>query len=192
MKKKLSEMSLKELWLLFPIIIKKHNPNYLEWYQAECDNLLILNFSDNIERINHIGSTSVEDLAAKPIIDILMEIAENCDISALIKELENNNWILMNRQDAPILKLAFNKGYTQEGFAKKVFHLHVRYRGSWDELYFRDYLLENQNVREEYESLKYLLLDEYENDRDGYTSEKAGFIDEKTALAREEYQDKYK
>jgi len=34
-----------------------------------------------------------------------------------------------------------SKGYTPDGFASKVYHLHVRYAGDWDELYFRDFLI---------------------------------------------------
>ena len=31
----LTELSLEELWTLFPIILKKHNPNYKDWYEEE-------------------------------------------------------------------------------------------------------------------------------------------------------------
>jgi GrpB-like predicted nucleotidyltransferase (UPF0157 family) len=37
--------------------------------------------------------------------------------------------------------MMFMKGYTSKGFEGQVFHVHVRYRGDWDELYFRDYLI---------------------------------------------------
>ena len=43
-------------------------------------------------------------------------------------------------------RLSFNKGYTEEGFAERVFHLHLRYIGDNDELYFRDYLIEHANI----------------------------------------------
>lgn len=40
MEKPLSEKTLEELWELFPIILKEHNPEYREWYETEKDNLL--------------------------------------------------------------------------------------------------------------------------------------------------------
>lgn len=46
------------------------------------------------------------------------------------------------------------KGYTQTGFAQKVYHLHVRHKGDWPELYFRDYPVQNADVAAEYAALK--------------------------------------
>ena len=42
--------------------------------------------------------------------------------------------------------IMFAKGYTPEGFAGQAFHVHVRYKGDWDEIYFRDYLLRHYDV----------------------------------------------
>lgn len=47
----------------------------------------------NIERINHIGSTSVNRLIAKPTIDILLEITRDCDLKFLVNVLEENGYI---------------------------------------------------------------------------------------------------
>lgn len=71
--KELSEMTLEELWQLFPIILKEHNVHYKDWYEIQKQELL--NYIDikNIKRINHIGSSAVEGLIAKPTVDILLE-----------------------------------------------------------------------------------------------------------------------
>lgn len=39
MKKQLSEMTLEELWQLFPIILREYNPEYKEWYLQEEENI---------------------------------------------------------------------------------------------------------------------------------------------------------
>ncbi|APC41260.1 GrpB family protein [Clostridium estertheticum] len=80
MGKELSEMALKELWELFPIILKKHNTDYKEWYETEKQKLLSRIDRKDISRINHIGSTSVEGLIAKPTVDILLEIDNEINI----------------------------------------------------------------------------------------------------------------
>ncbi len=69
-------------------------------------------------------------------------------------------------------RASFNKGYTLDGFAEKVFHLHLRYSEDNDELYFRDYLIENPDIAKEYEKLKLGLWKKYEHDRDAYTEAK--------------------
>jgi GrpB-like predicted nucleotidyltransferase (UPF0157 family) len=89
------------------------------------------------------------------------------------------------------LKLIFNKVYSEEAMREKIFHLHVRHYGDWDELYFRDYLKEAKEIRQEYEEIKFTLSED-NNNRESYTKHRSKFIDEKTAQAREKYKDKYK
>ena len=64
MKKQLSEMSLEELWELFPIILKDYNPDYKNWFGTEKQNILHHIKTSDIARINHIGSTAVKSLIA--------------------------------------------------------------------------------------------------------------------------------
>jgi len=191
MKKQLTEMSSDELWELFPIILKEHNPQYKDWYEIEKQVILSSLNSKDIVRINHIGSTAVSGLMAKPTIDILLEISDCCDIDQLIDKLKAAGWLLMSQESNP-LKLSFNKGYTPAGFAEKVYHLHVRYSGDWDELYFRDFLMAHSDVAAEYGKLKLSLLKDFEHNRGGYTEAKSDFILKYSALAKQEFQNKYR
>jgi hypothetical protein len=70
-----------------------------------------------------------------------------------------------------------NKGYTSEGFAEKVYHLHIRRKGDWEELRFRDYILAHPDKAAEYANLKQRLLAKYKYNRDAYTEAKTGFIE---------------
>lgn len=191
MRKELSEMTLKELWELFPIILKEHNTDYKNWYETEKQRLLSFVDKKSIIRINHIGSSAVEGLIAKPTVDILLEIANESNIAQLIDFLLHNDWLLMSSQKNPYMNMVFNKGYKKEGFAEKVYHLHVRYYGDWNELYFRDYLMEHDEVANKYGKLKLRLIEKYEHDRNRYTDAKSDFILKYTKRAKEEYGDKY-
>lgn len=82
--------------------------------------------------------------------------------------------------------LMFLKGYLPDGFAERVFHIHVRYPGDYDELYFRKYLTLHPEAAAEYVALKYELLNRFEHDRDGYTKAKTAFIRAITEKARKE------
>jgi len=186
MMKELSEMTLEELWQLFPIILKEHNPEYKQWYHAEKVNL-IEKFGKQIIRINHIGSTAVEGLIAKPTVDILMETSADSDLQEMKEKLLSMGWLLMNSTDSPKFKQTYNKGYTKMGFADKVYHLHVRYRDDWNELYFRDYLMENPETARAYEKLKLSLMAKYKHNRDAYTEAKGEFILAVTEKARKKY-----
>ncbi len=80
--------------------------------------------------------------------------------------------------------MAFNKGYTPEGYAEKVFHIHVHNIGDNDEIIFRDYLIDNPDIADEYECLKRNLLKKYKNNRDGYTEAKTEFVKRVMNLAK--------
>lgn len=188
--KELSEMTLEELWELFPIILKEHNPKYKDWYEIERKNLCE-RLKEKIIRINHIGSTAVKGLIAKPTVDILMEISMDTNIDKLKNTLKDMGWILMNSSKSPEFRLTFNKGYTKFGFAEKVYHLHVRYIGDYDELYFRDYLIDHEDTAREYEELKLSLWKKFQHDRDGYTDAKREFVLRVSKQAKEEYNDRY-
>lgn len=177
--KELKEMTLEELWELFPIILIPHQPIWKEWAEKEIGNLSILlssilNGECKSPVINHIGSTAIPGIYAKPIIDILVEIDSIIDKSNIISLMEDNGYICMSVSST---RLSFNKGYTSEGYGEKVFHIHFHNYGDNDEIYFRDYLLANPSVAKDYESFKLNLLPRFRNDRDGYTSAKSPFIE---------------
>lgn len=187
MGKPLSDMTLEELWELFPIILTEHNESWNKWYAEEERRLLGILSSNDI-RISHIGSTAIKNIWAKPIIDILVELPMSILMESVKTVLVQNGYICMSEQAN---RKSFNRGYTSEGFSEKVFHLHLRYRGDNDELYFRDYLNDNPLLAKQYEELKLSLWKKFEHDRDGYTFAKACFVAEQTAKAKKYYGNKY-
>lgn len=70
---------------------------------------------------------------------------------------------------------------------KRCFHLHLRYCGDNNELYFRDYLNENPDIAKEYEDLKLSLWKKHEHNRDAYTDDKSEFVEKYMIKAKEEY-----
>ncbi len=190
--KPLSEMTNAELWALFPIILAPHNPAWAQRYESERKRIEHALGKENIARVSHIGSTAVPGLIAKPTIDILLEIADDCDLARLKEALTADSWQFSPQPRNPPPHMMFMKGYTPQGFKGQAFHLHVRYPGDWDELYFRDYLISHPEVAWEYGALKERLKKQYEHDRDAYTEAKSEFVREHTARARQEFGDRYK
>ena len=171
--------------IIYPIILSEHNNQWHQWYADEKERLTLLIGNDRIKRISHIGSTSVPGLLAKPTIDILLEITENADTEVLVEALPATEYICIRQQTVSTHdRILFLKGYNDCGFAEKVFHVHVRSLGDWDELYFRNYLVSNHEVATAYGQLKRELLKKFEHDRDGYTFAKGEFIRKHTSDAR--------
>ena len=184
----LEEMSLEELWHLFPIFLREHQDEWKDWYEEERLRLLSFLPEHQIVRLSHIGSTSVKTIWAKPIVDILLEIPKETDMTVMKDLLLQNGYLLMSESQG---RMSFNKGYTLSGFAERVFHLHLRYEGDHDELYFRDYLQEHPAVAKDYEKLKLALWKQYEHNRDAYTEAKTDFIKNYTEEAKKLYGGRY-
>ncbi len=169
MNKPLSEMTNRELWELFPIILSEHKPIWVKRYLKEKPVFEQAIGIHNIVRMNHYGSTAIPNLIAKPTIDILLEIKDDTDIEKLISNMQSTGYTYSKQPNNPAPHIMFMKGYTPQGFKGQIFHVHVRYSGDWDELYFRDYLLAHPEIADEYGKLKLELITKYEHDRDGYT-----------------------
>lgn len=188
MNKVLSEMTLEELWRLFPISLVDHDEKWVTLYK-EVEALLQGLLADSLNcRISHIGSTAISDIKAKNIVDVLVEIPSGANIEDVANLLEKNGFI---RMSTAANRISLNKGYTKYGFADKVYHIHLRFYGDNDELYFRDYLNEFSEVAKEYEHLKMRLWGKYEHDRDAYTEAKGEFIHKWTNEALKEYRNRY-
>jgi GrpB-like predicted nucleotidyltransferase (UPF0157 family) len=179
---------------IYPVILNEYNPAWPVWFAEEKANLERLIGAENIAGIHHIGSTSVPGLAAKPTVDILLEIAETVDIEKLIALMPEGEYICLRREGNSLSehdRVMFLKGYSDTGFAEKVYHIHVRNQRDsqnriviWDELRFRDYLMAHPETAAEYADLKRRLLKDYEHDRDGYTAAKGAFIKEVMKTAK--------
>ncbi|MGX8703512.1 MAG: GrpB family protein, partial [bacterium] len=142
----------------------------------------------SVVRISHIGSTTIQGIWAKNIVDVMVEIPQSADMKDIAQILEQNGFIIMS---SGAKRISLNKGYAPSGFADKVYHIHLRYAGDNDELYFRDYLNEHPVVAKEYETLKLQLWKQYGHNRDAYTNAKTDFISKWTAEAHKEYGDRY-
>lgn len=186
MGKKLSEMSLEELWQLFPIFLTEHKPYWKEWYFEERQ--FLQRSLPSANSISHIGSTAIPTIWAKPIIDILVEVPQEHSLIDYKTPIIGCGYICMSQHEDHI---SFNKGYTENGFAERVFHLHLRYSGDNSELYFRDFLIEHPDIASDYERMKLSLWKTYEHDRDGYTNAKAEFVQKYTLQAKELYGKRY-
>ncbi|MDE6279120.1 MAG: GrpB family protein [Paramuribaculum sp.] len=180
-KKRLQDMTLEELWKLFPVVLTPHREEWGDQAAEEIDYLARL-LADSHPVIHHIGSTAIPHIQAKPIVDILVETLSAGGWPEIKSLMESKGYICMSQSKE---RMSFNKGYTPEGYAEKVFHVHFHLAGDNDEILFRDYLRTHPDVAEEYERLKFSLLPEHKYNRDSYTAAKTSFINRIVSLAKE-------
>ncbi|AIY80467.1 GrpB family protein [Clostridium botulinum] len=154
------------------VIVEDYNPKWKESFESIKDELLAV-LSGKIISIEHIGSTSVEGLSAKPIIDIDIVIDRNFD--EVKKELETISYI--HEGDLGI--------YGREAFKYSnkphlmVHHLYVCGKDN-KELYrhvtFRDYLRKHKEDKDRYSVIKKKMALKYPEDIDSYIKGKQQII----------------
>lgn len=184
----LSALSLTELWELFPLALVEPQGDWANQYRTMQSLLEQLLHDVSNVRINHIGSTTLGTIKTKDIVDVLVEVdgAESLEEIALL--LEHHGFIRMSTEPA---RISLNYGYTPQGYADEVYHIHLRYRGDNDELYFRDYLKDHPDIAREYEALKLELCEQCFPDRDAYTDGKTAFMQKWTQAAKSLYGNRY-
>jgi GrpB-like predicted nucleotidyltransferase (UPF0157 family) len=172
---------------LDPIVIVAYDPAWVASFEAERE-LVQSALGDLLTRpVEHIGSTAVPGLAAKPIIDMLAVVEHIDDVAERVDALRSVGWV-----DAPESTDAFDRSrsFCTPSIAARTHHLHVvedaseNWRG-W--VAFRDHLRTHPEVAREYASLKQQLAAQYgadPNDRNAYRGGKAGFIARVTELAQ--------
>lgn len=171
-----------------PIIIVDYNPEWPREYETTATRILGA-IGDKVVAIEHIGSTAVPALGAKPIIDILVAVVVISDAHKCITPLQSIGFEYTPYPDFPE-RLFFRDGPMGDG----PHHLHMtEFMGSfWEEkLLFRDFLRAHAEVAQEYFLLKKLLVTRYGADREKYepyTEAKTSFIESVLARARAEKQ----
>lgn len=124
--------------------------------------------------IQHIGSTAIKNIKAKPIIDIVVGVNELNEVDAFIEKLAQNNYFHRPFKEDDVL---FVKGNTKE--ETRTHHIHiVKYNSNiWNnQINFRDYLNSNVTDAKNYEKLKVQLQKDNRNNRSGYTEKKERYI----------------
>lgn len=123
--------------------------------------------------IEHVGSTSIEGITAKPIIDMAVSVERAADGERCIAPLENIGYEYRGEYGIAG-RFYFVKG------EPRTHHLHLVLADSdflRSHLLFRDYLRKNSSVAKEYERLKIDLAEKYTENRDAYLGGKAEFIE---------------
>jgi GrpB-like predicted nucleotidyltransferase (UPF0157 family) len=123
--------------------------------------------------IEHVGSTAICGLSAKPIIDIAVAVQEIAYAERCVTALEHMGYEYRGEQGIPGRRF-FGKG------EPRTHHLHMVELGSelWrGHLLFRDYLRGHRDIVEQYEELKKELAQRHKENREAYTEGKAAFIE---------------
>ena len=162
------------------MVIADYDPIWPEVFRAERQ-LLFETSGASLVSVEHMGSTSVPGLAAKPIIDIMGGVDDLTDADELVPACESIGYEYVPEYEDPMPDRRYFRKPRTGGSQMVRFHLHVVEIGSafWvRQLLFRDYLRSHPTVADDYASLKRRLAVKYVgNQRSGYSGAKTDFVE---------------
>ncbi len=155
------------------VSLEPYDPAWREAYEREVERLDPL-VGDDVRRFEHVGSTAVEGLPAKPIVDVFAVVDDVDAARDLLPVLEANGYEYRPKDDESE-RLHCSKGppETRTHYLKLV-EADTTFYG--ETVAFRDYLREHPDVAAAYAERKRELAERYPDDRDAYTAAKADFV----------------
>ena len=160
------------------ILIVDYDPQWPELFAREADRITCLLGAAAL-RIEHVGSTSVAGLVAKPIIDLLLVVADSAEENAYGPPLQAAGYVLRIREPHWYQHRLFNRPDTD-------INLHVFSSGCPEidrMLTFRDWLRSNATDRDLYARTKLALAENQWEDVQNYADAKTAIIEELLARA---------
>jgi len=159
------------------VIIVEYDPHWPTLFAAEAARIQKVLGNDQVVIIEHIGSTAVPKIAAKPIIDLMVGVYSLQKAQRAIPLLEGLGYVYW-REDPRPGRMFFVQGMPPYGL-QRTHHLHIveAYKEFGEErLLFRNYLRAHPYEAERYQALKLDLAGRFRTDREAYTDGKSKYV----------------
>lgn len=161
-----------------PVVVVDHDPEWPRRFEVERERIARA-IGEWITAMEHVGSTAVPGLAAKPIVDIMVGIGDLADAVHCIGPLEGLGYEYVSEYEDEMPFRRYFRKDDDEG--SRVVHLHMvepSHRFWQRHLAFRDWLRTHPEDARAYGELKRELAERYRDDRPAYTEAKTEFIRE--------------
>ena len=160
---------------VIPVEIVSYDPRWTALFE-EAKREIIAAIGPYVSRVEHVGSTSVAGLAAKPTIDVLIGVHHLAEAPSFLPPLEALGYEYVAKHEAVFPQRRYLRRIVD---GRHTHHLHIVEPKSnffKEHLLFRDYLRSHPEDAARYAALKYELAEKYRGDRDAYTEGKSDFI----------------
>lgn len=158
-----------------PIELHPYDPGWPAAFTRERDLIAPL-FAAPPRLIEHMGSTSIPGLPAKPIIDIIVLVDDLATAHAAVAALEATGYSFW-RDNPDKSKLYLVKGLPPAPHRTHHLHIYDYEPEVRRHLVFRDHLRANPDIRDAYLTLKQDLATRFRDDREAYSKQKTAFVD---------------
>ncbi len=164
-------------WAIEEVVLADANPKWQETGDRMIADLEVLLYPHGVIRFEHVGSTSVPGLPAKPIIDLMAQVSSYDNLLDIIETLSPDGW---NYVPPELDGQPYRRFFVKVDNDRRAAHLHLFVAGEprfEEQLAFREALLERREWAMAYGELKIMLSDRYKIDREAYTHAKSEFVE---------------
>jgi len=164
-----------------------HNPSWRSKFEDESKQIALA-LGENVVTIHHIGSTSIPNIYAKPVIDFLVEVKDIAKVDEQSSAIAALGYEVMGEFGIPGRR--YFRKQNEDIRTHNVHTFEVNSPEIIRHLAFRDYMIAHPEAAQKYSELKRQLAQQYPNDINGYMDGKDSFIKEmeQKALAWRELQ----
>jgi GrpB-like predicted nucleotidyltransferase (UPF0157 family) len=163
------------------IEVVPYDPKWKDDYLKESEIIKGI-MKDEIIETYHIGSTSIPGIAAKPVIDILVEVGDINNIDSYNRDMEKLGYIAKGEYGIQ------GRRFFMKGLYNRTHHVHIFQTGNPEisrHINFRDYMIQHSDEARKYGDLKKELAVKFRYDIDGYCKGKDAFIKDIDRKVRE-------
>lgn len=164
-----------------PIAVVEYDSGWPAAFEVEAKRFCGLIGPEKVRRVEHVGSTAVPGMAAKPVIDILVLVDDFAAVEAGRAPLEAAGYECFAGEEPWFI--------ARDASGLRVAHIHVGLtcdESQTARLLFRDRLRTHPEIARAYADLKRALVIAYRGKREAYTAAKSDFINRETQIARDE------
>lgn len=158
-----------------------HSPKWVDYFKEESDQIQNL-LGNHLNEIHHIGSTAIAGIAAKPVIDIMLEFKDLDQIDEIWQSLAQLNYRALRGHIGP-----HRSYFTRRADSDITYHLHLRESGDPQlnrHVNFRNYMNAHPDKAQAYAKLKLNLAQQHIDNINAYVAGKDKFIQEIDRLAK--------
>ncbi len=151
-----------------------YSPNWKKQFEVEKQVLMRI-FGKEAVAVHHIGSTAIEGMSAKPVIDILIEVNSIVAAAKYVGEMRAQGYVFLGENGIS------GRAFFIKGGEQRTHHVHIFQAGNSEvarHLLFRDYLRNHLVAAQQYSELKQALAQKYPTNIEAYIEGKNDFIRE--------------
>ena len=161
------------------VVIARYDPQWKTEFE-KLKAMIQSYIGEYLEKIEHVGSTSIPGLAAKPVIDLDAVLRDKKDLPKVIERLKKHGYTHQGDLGLPGREAFFRqRDYDEQEKSVIKYHFYVCCRDAkpyLEHIAFRDYLRTHPQEREEYQHIKEELAQKYRFDVDTYCEHKTEFV----------------